>query len=253
MIEIDQIEPNPLQPRVGFDSVKLEELAASIRQSGVIQPIVVRPTDSGYEIIAGERRWRAAQKANLKVIPGIVQDVSDREMLALALVENVQRDDLSPIEEAMAYRLMAEQFELSQAEIARRVGRSRTAVTNTLRLLQLPIAVQQMVIASELSMGHARALLPLPESEQLRLAGRIVKEGLSVRNVERQVQRSLESPAPEKAQQRKDPNILKAEQRLEELWQTQVQIRLKGQRGEIRIYFHSEEELQRLFEELTNR
>jgi len=253
MIEIDQIEPNPLQPRVGFDSEKLEELAASIRQSGVIQPIVVRPASSGYEIIAGERRWRAAQKANLKVIPSIVQDVSDREMLALALVENVQRDDLSPIEEALAYRLMAEQFELSQAEIAQRVGRSRTAVTNTLRLLQLPIAVQQMVIADELSMGHARALLPLPEKEQLGLARRIVKEGLSVRNVERQVQRFLAPPTPEKRQQRGDPNVLKAEQRLEELWQTRVQIRQRGQRGEIRIHFHSEEELQRLFEELTNR
>jgi len=254
MLEIDQIQPNPLQPRVGFDPEKLEELAASIRQSGVIQPIVVRSAAEGYEIIAGERRWRAAQQANLKVIPGIVQDVSDQEMLELALVENVQRDDLSPIEEALAYRLMTEQFNLSQAEIAKRVGRSRTAVTNTLRLLQLPLDVQEMLITEELSMGHARALIPLAETEQRRLARLTAENGLSVRAVEQLVQRALKPPAHRGQSNRKnDPNVLQAEQRLEEIWQTRVQIRQRGPRGQILFHFHSAEELQRLFEELTNR
>ena len=137
-LDIDQIQPNPLQPRVSFDSDKLEELARSIAQSGILQPIVVRPASDGYEIVAGERRWRAAQRAGLTAIPCIVQDASDREMLELALVENVQRDDLSAIEEAQAYRLMVEQFGLSQSQIAEKVGRSRAAVANTLRLLQLP-------------------------------------------------------------------------------------------------------------------
>jgi ParB family chromosome partitioning protein len=251
-LEIEKIKPNPLQPRVAFDAEKLEELAASIRQSGVIQPIVVRPVVEGYEIIAGERRWRAAQQADLKVISAIVQDVSDREMLELALVENVQRDDLSPIEEALAYRLMVEQFELSQAEIAKRVGRSRTAVTNTLRLLQLPLAVQQMVITGALSMGHARALIPLPEKEQLKLAALIAAQGLSVRDVERRVQRILNPPVPKRPRS-KDPNVLRAEQRLEDVWQTKVQIRQRGQKGQILFHFHSEDELQRLFEGLTKR
>jgi ParB family chromosome partitioning protein len=250
MLEIERIQPNPLQPRAGFDSEKLEELAASIRQSGVIQPIVVRPASNGHEIIAGERRWRAAQKAGLKVIPSIIQDVSDHEMLELALVENVQRDDLSPIEEAQAYRLMVDQFHLSHSEIAKRVGRSRAAVTNTLRLLQLPSPIQQMVINGDLSMGHARALLPLGEKDQLKLAARIADHGLSVRDVERRVQRLLESPQGTR-QSEKDPNLLRAEQRLEEIWQTRVQIRTRGERGQILLHFHSEEELQRLFEKLS--
>lgn len=251
MLEVDQIRPNPLQPRVAFDSEKLQELAASIRQSGVIQPIVVRPAAGGYEIIAGERRWRAAQQADLKVIPSLIQDVSDREMLELALVENVQRDDLSPIEEAQAYRFMIDQFGLSQTEIATRVGRSRAAVANTLRLLQLPAAIQRMLVAEELSMGHARALIPLGEREQLNLAELAVAKGLSVRDIERRVQQILEPPPKLTRRTARDPNVLKAEQRLEEIWQTQVQIRQRGQKGQIVLHFHSEEELQRLFERLT--
>jgi len=252
MLDIERIHPNPLQPRVAFDAEKLEELAASIRQNGVIQPIVVRPLPDGYEIIAGERRWRAAQKADLKAVPGIVQDVSDRQMLELALVENVQRDDLSPIEEAQAYRLMIDQFGLSQAEIAKRVGRSRAAVTNTLRLLQLPLSIQQMLLADQLSMGHARALIPLPEREQLKLAKLTAKDGLSVRDIERRVQRILEPPILGDRRS-KDPNVLKAEERLEQVWQTKVEIRQRGQCGQILLHFHSDQELQRLFEELTNR
>lgn len=251
MLEIDRVRPNPLQPRVSFDPEKLEELAASIRQSGVIQPIVVRPAENGYEIVAGERRWRAAQKADLKMIPSIVQSVSDREMVELALVENVQRDDLSPIEEAHAYRLMVDQFGLSQAEIAARVGRSRTAVTNTLRLLQLPLPIQEMLLGDQLSMGHARALLPLPRKEQLKLAKRVASQGLSVRDVERRANRILHPRPQQKGSARKDPNILKAEEHLETVWRTRVEIRQSGQRGQILFHFHSEQELQRLFEELS--
>ena len=250
MLEIDQIKPNPLQPRVAFAPDKLAELAASIRQSGVIQPIVVRSAVDGYEIIAGERRWRAAQKAGLKKLPCIVQDVSDQEMLELALVENVQRDDLSPIEEAQAYQLMVDKFGLSHAAIAARVARSRSAITNTLRLLQLPSSIQEMVISEELTMGHARALLPLPQGEQLQLARRAVDRGLSVREVERRAKRTLSSPA-ERRQKRPDPNVTRAEQKLEAVWKTRVQIRQHGERGTIAFHFHSAEELQRLFEELS--
>ena len=250
MLEIDQIKPNPLQPRVAFAPDKLAELAASIRQSGVIQPIVVRPAAAGYEIIAGERRWRAAQKAGLKKLPCIVQDVSDQEMLELALVENVQRDDLSPIEEAQAYQLMVDKFGLSHAAIADRVARSRSAITNTLRLLQLPASIQEMVISEELTMGHARALLPLPQPDQLRLARQAVDRGLSVREVERRAKRILAPPA-ERQQKRPDPNVTRAEQRLEDVWKTRVQIRQRGERGTIAFHFHSAEELQRLFEELS--
>ena len=165
-LDVDQVRPNALQPRLGFEPDKLEELAASIKENGVIQPIVVRRKKGGYEIIAGERRWRATQKAELAKIPAIVQDVSDEKMLEMALVENLQRDELSPIEEAHAYQLLIEQFGLTQERVARRVGRSRTAVTNTLRLLQLPSSIQKEVIRGELSMGHARSLIPLSKKEQ---------------------------------------------------------------------------------------
>ncbi|MDA2936900.1 ParB/RepB/Spo0J family partition protein [Acidobacteria bacterium AH-259-A15] len=249
-LDLDQIQPNTLQPRIKFEVQKLEELAASIKENGVLQPIVVRQSENGYEIVAGERRWRAAQKAGLDRIPAIVQNVSDERMLEIALVENIQRDELNPIEEAHAYELLVEQFSLTQEEIARRVGRSRTAITNTLRLLRLPRAIQERVLNGEISMGHARALLPLPTQEQIPLAQQIVARGLSVREVERRVQRYQNPSKPRPVL--KDAHVRAAEQKLEERWKTRVEIRGHGTRGQIVLHFHSSEELDRLYEILLS-
>ncbi len=250
LLDVDQIRPNSMQPRVLFDDAKLEELAASIREKGLLQPVVVRPVDDGYELIAGERRWRASQRAGLERIPALVKDVSDPESLQLALIENVQRDDLSPIEEAQAYRLMVEQFGMTQEAVATSVGRSRASVANTLRLLQLPKAIQAMVSSGELSMGHARALLPLSPAQQNALAREIVRQGLSVRQTERRVQKLLAREQPSRRQGPRDPNLAAAERRLEERWQTRVEIRSRGGAGSIVLHYHSPEELDRLFEAL---
>lgn len=254
-LDIERISPSEFQPRVQFESEKLEELTASIAANGVIQPIVVRQNGNGYEIIAGERRWRAAQRAGLSRIPAIVQEVSDEKMVEMALVENIQRDDLSPIEEAHAYQLLVEQFSLNQEEVAKRVGRSRTAVTNTLRLLRLPKPIQQQLLSGEISMGHARALLPLAKDEQLELARQIATRGLSVREVERRVQRLTQTVdrATVGRPPSKDANLRAAEHKLEERWKTRVEIRRRGPGGQIVLYFHSEEELERLYEDLLPR
>ncbi len=247
-LDLDQIQPNPLQPRLQFEPGKLQELAASIKENGVLQPIVVRTSGGGYEIVVGERRWRAAQQVGLERIPAIVQHVSDEKMLELALVENIQRDDLSPIEEGQAYQLLADQFALTHEEIAYRVGRSRTAITNSLRLLRLPSLIQEKVMNEELSMGHARALIPLPRKDQLHLAEQIIARGLSVRETERRAQLCLDPPKPRTPT--KDPNLHAAEQKLEERWKTRVEIRRRGQRGKIILHFHSPDDLERLYQDL---
>ncbi len=247
-LQLDRIQPNPLQPRMQFEPEKLQELAASIKENGVLQPIVVRPSGGGYEIVVGERRWRAAQQVNLERIPAIVQQVSDEKMLELALVENIQRDDLSPIEEGQAYQLLADQFALTHEEIAQRVGRSRTAITNSLRLLRLPRLIQEKVMSEEMSMGHARALIPLSRKDQLHLAEQIITRGLSVRQTEQRAQLCLDPPKPRTTT--KDPNIRAAEQKLEERWKTRVEIRRRGQRGQIILHFHSPDDLERLYQDL---
>ncbi len=247
-LDLDQIQPNPLQPRLLFEPEKLRELAASIKENGVLQPIVVRGSGNGYEIVVGERRWRAAQQVGLERIPAIVQHVSDEKMLELALVENIQRDELSPIEEAQAYQLLAEQFALTHEEIAQRVGRSRTAITNSLRLLRLPRLIQEKVMNEEMSMGHARALIPLFRKDQLHLAEQIIARGLSVRETERRAQLCLDPPKPQTST--KDPNIQAAEQKLEERWKTRVEIHRRGKRGKIVLHFHSPDDLERLYQDL---
>ena len=248
-LDLEQIHPNPFQPRLRLDSATLDELAASIAQNGLLQPIIVRSRAQGYEIIAGERRWRAAQKAGLQRIPSIVQDISNQKMVEMALVENIQRADLTAIEEAQAYSVLIEEFGLTQEEVARQVGKSRTAITNTLRLLQLPRSLQQALLAGEISMGHARALLPLPHAQQLELAGQVASKGLSVREVERRVQESV--AAPRATGSPKDPHLEAAEQRLEQRWKTKVEIRRRRSRGQIVFHFHSEDELDRLYSELV--
>ena len=248
-LDLDQIQPNPLQPRLQFEPGKLQELAASIKENGVLQPIVVRGSGGGYEIVVGERRWRAARQIGLERIPAIVQHVSDEKMLELALVENIQRDELSPIEEGQAYQLLADQFALTHEEIAQRVGRSRTAVTNSLRLLRLPSFIQAKVMNEEMSMGHARALIPLSRKDQLHLAEKIVAHGLSVRETERRAKLCLEPPKP-RTPAAKDPNIRAAEEKLEERWKTRVEIRRRGRGGQIVLHFHSPDDLERLYQDL---
>ncbi len=246
-LDVDLIRPNGLQPRIQFEEGKLEELTASIKENGVIQPVIVRQSGSLYELVAGERRWRAARKAGLSRIPAIVQDLSDEKALELALVENIQRDELSAVEEAHAYRFLVEDFGLSHEDVARRVGRSRSAVANTLRLLKLPKPIQEMVVSGELSMGHARALLPLDKETQIEMARKIVKGGLSVRDVERRVQALQREPVSPPAP---DPNVRAASERLEDRWKTKVEIKRRGSSGRIVLHFHSEDELDRLYEGL---
>jgi ParB family chromosome partitioning protein len=247
-VELDRIRPNPFQPRIRMDSARLQELADSITENGVLQPIVVRSRPEGYEIVAGERRWKAAQQAGLSRIPAVVQDLSDEKMVEVAVVENIQRDELSPIEEAHAYHILIQDFRLTQEQVSQRVGRSRAAVANTLRLLRLPKAVQESLLDGKISMGHARALIPLTQAQQLKLARQIVSADLSVRQVERRVQALRRDPPSPPASL--DPNVKAAQQRLERLWKTRVQIRTRGSKGQIVFHFNSSEELDRLYENL---
>lgn len=240
---IEEIQPNPFQPRKVFRDSQLQELAASIREKGVIQPLVVRRKGDGYELIAGERRWRAAQKTGIKEVPIILRDVSDSEMLELSLIENIQRENLNPIEEAEAFKVLLEQFHLTQEEMGKRVGKDRTTITNTLRLLKLPPEIKQSLADGAISMGHARAFLSLDAVEKQRMALRkVLSAGLSVRQTENLVRRlrSKRDRAPVNKQEW-DPLI----EELQRALGTKVKIVGKG-RGRIEIEFYSPDELDRL-------
>lgn len=249
-LPVDQLSPNRFQPRADFDDAGMEELTESIRQQGIVQPVVVTPsTEGGYTIVAGERRWRAAQRAGLDEVPVIVKDVEDdRQLLELALVENLQRADLNAIEEAEAFRSLQEAFGLSQEQIGVRVGRSRAAISNALRLLGLPEDVQNMLRDGRLTAGQARPLLGLssPE-EQLELAKRAAAEGLSARQIEA-LARGERKPRKRKVSRGMDPDTAAAAERLTRRMQTKVEIKRRGQGGAVQIHFHSEEELMRLFD-----
>ncbi len=250
-LPIGQLQPNRLQPRSQFDDEGLEELAASIRAQGILQPIVVNQLGANtYAIIAGERRWRAAQRAGLVTVPVVLRDVrDDQHRLELALVENVQRADLNAVEEADAYRLLAEKFSLTHDQIAERVGKSRVAVTNALRLLRLPEAVLDLLRAGQLTAGQARPLLALADPEAaLRLAERAVRQGLPARAIEAMVSPndSKRRVAPEA-----EPHAAAAADKLTRLLQTKVEIDRRGKGGALRIRFHSEEELMRLYDLLV--
>jgi len=260
-IDLDRLTPNPQQPRSVFDEASLEELAQSIRRNGVIQPILARraatpssaPGEVRFEIIAGERRWRAAQRAGLLKAPVIIRDVPDDRLLEVALVENIQRDDLNPIEEAHAYRRLADDLKLTQDAIAAAVGKDRSSVANTLRLLRLPDEVRHLVSDGSLSMGHARALLALEsQAIQRQLAREIVAKGLSVRETEALVRRQSEPAPAGKPAKKKDPNTRAAEEQLRIALGTAVEIVRRGKGGRIQIEFTSEDELNRLFDTLTN-
>jgi len=259
-LPIDQLHPSRHQPRSWFDDAGLDELAASIRAQGVIQPLIVTPTGSGaYTIVAGERRWRAARRAGLKVVPVVVRQVrDDRQQLELALVENLQRADLNPIEEAEAFRSLQEGFGLSHEEIAERVGRARPAVTNTLRLLKLPSAVQDLLRAGRLTAGQARPLLALDDPDEiLRMAERAATEGLSARALEALAGAAAPADAPKRkrraAGRSVEPHAAAAAERLTQSLQTRVEIERRRRGGQIRIHFHSEEELMRLYDLLVEK
>jgi ParB family chromosome partitioning protein len=251
-LDIDLLSPNPSQPRVQMDDARLDELAQSIRTHGVIQPVLVRRVGDRLEIVAGERRWRAAQRAGLLKVPVVYRDIPDDKMLEVALIENIQREDLNPIEEAQAYRRLTDELHLSQEAIATSVGKDRATVSNYMRLLKLPAEVRNELASGALSMGHARALITLPtEASQRSVAREVVARGLSVRETETLVRHEI-SPSVPPEPKRLDPNTRAAEDRLKvALGTTHVRIIRKGQGGRIEIDFANEEELQRLYETMT--
>jgi ParB family transcriptional regulator, chromosome partitioning protein len=256
-LPLASIHANPMQPRTVFQAEKLEELAASIRANGIIQPIVVRQHLDGYQIVAGERRWRAAKIAGIVDVPVVVQDVDDPQMLELALIENIQREDLNPIETAHAYDRLSRELGLSHEEIGRRTGKDRTSITNIVRLLKLPKEVQLLVAEHRISMGHARAILGLPDATtQIQIAEKAAAQNLSVRQVEALVQELTADRPRDGSGSRKDraldPNVKAAIEEMERALGTRVRIvELSEQRGRIEIEYYSQVELDRLFQHIA--
>ena len=250
---IEELKPHHRQPRKTFDDRKMAELTASIEEKGIIQPLVVRRQDDYYQIIAGERRWRAAQKAGLDRVPVVIQDVSEDRALEIALIENIQREDLNPLEEAEAYRYLMDSFDLLQEEVATRVGKDRSTITNALRLLRLPEKVKNDLNENRLSMGHARALLALEQDEDIVEASQeIIRKKLSVRETEKLIKKirsmfGVRMPNPAVARL-VDPNLLALENSLQEQLGTQVILLTKGQGGRIEISYHDGDELSRILD-----
>jgi ParB family chromosome partitioning protein len=250
MLDIDRIQPGRHQPRADFSD--LEGLASSIKENGMVQPVIVRQEGGAYRLIAGERRWRAAQLAGLTRIPAVVRRIADDRLLEVALIENIQRKELNPIEEAQAYEILLSEMKLSQGDIARRVGRDRSSISNYLRILKLPSSIRDRIRDGTISMGHAKAIMALSDSgTQISVAEEIVRRLLSVRETEDRVAEIAKRP--DKAAGRKtsaargDPNIGAAEDRLCRALATKVRIHKKGVRGRIEIQFYSDDELDRLF------
>ena len=250
-VDIDLIEPNPDQPRSHFNEIKLEELAQSIRVNGLVQPILLRRVSSGrYQLVAGERRWRAAQRAGLHKVNAVIRSIPDAKLLELALIENIQRQELNPIEEALAYQRLIQALGLTQDEVAHRVGKDRSSIANYLRLLKLPEKIQKMLEDELLSMGHARALLGLEsENDQLRMAEEIIAGKLSVRETEQAVKRATSSPSIRESStaNTNDANIRAAELKLKRYLGTPVKINLNQNGGKIEIEFGSMSELDRVY------
>jgi ParB family chromosome partitioning protein len=255
MLELDRIRPSRWQPRADFGG--LDGLVASIRENGIVQPVIVRQEGDFYHLVAGERRWRAARMAGLTRIPAIVRHVSDDRLLEVALVENIQRKELNPVEEARAYEVLIDEMGISQTEIARRVGRDRSSISNSLRVLKLPKQVQGRLREGNLSPGHAKAIMAIPDAAtQIKVAEEAAQGLLSVRETEERVARLLREAGagrrrggrPAAAGGGRDPNVAAAEERLVRALATKVRIHQRGSRGRIEIHFHSEDELERLFD-----
>ncbi len=250
-IDIKKIVANEKQPRRGFDESKLEELADSMKQHGVLQPVILRKKGNKYELVAGERRWRAAAKAGIEKIPAIVRELNDSAVLVIALMEHLQREDLNPIEEAMAYKSLMDDFGLTQEELSKRVGKSRSQIANTVRLLNLDKEIQDLVYENKLTAGHARALLSIQDSkERLKLANMISKEALSVRQTEQLVKKLVDERSKAKKHKPKEinPVIIDVTERLQRTLGTRVKIKGNEKRGKIEIEFYSSEELERILE-----
>jgi ParB family transcriptional regulator, chromosome partitioning protein len=255
-LDLNDIKPNSKQPRKNFSDDKIDELARSIETHGVIQPIMVRPYGEGYEIVAGERRWRAARRASLKQIPCIIRDLNEEQNMLIAIIENMQREDLNPMEEADALNQMITKYGLTQEEVSKSIGKSRPYITNSLRLLKLPAEIQEMVVQGGLTNGHARAIAGIKEEKrQLQLANRIVKDGLSVRETEALANKENEGTGkrPLKAKARaKNREITDMEEELKTVLGTKVAINYGTRRGKIEIEYYSREELERLLELLLS-
>jgi ParB family chromosome partitioning protein len=251
-IPIERIRPNPRQPRQRIDPAELESLAASIREHGVLQPILVTETLDGYQLVAGERRFRASQQAGLERIPAVIRQLADRDQLELALVENLQRADLGPMEEAHAYQALASEFAMTHDQIAQRVGRAKSTITNTIHLLELDRAVQDAVVDGRLSAGHARAIGGLPTDQQARVATSVIDQGFSVRQTEEFVRR-LREPRTERASARprtSDPDLERVEDDLRRRLGTKVTLARSRKGGRIIIEFYSDDELSQLYDRL---
>ena len=252
-VKISSVEPNINQPRKQFDEDALLELSESVKQYGILQPLLVSDKKDYYEIIAGERRWRAAKLAGLKEVPVIVKEFTDQELVEISLIENIQREDLNPVEEAMAYKRLIDEFHLKQDEVAERVGKSRTAVTNSMRLLKLSEKVQQMLIDEMITAGHARAILAISDKEkQETVAMKVFDEKLSVRETEALVKRMLEPPKTEKKSKfttAEDAIYESLEEKMKSIMGTRVQIhRKKNDKGKIEIEYYSKDELERIID-----
>lgn len=257
LIKIQDIEPNSSQPRKKFDEDSLHELAESIKQYGILQPLLLQKKEKFYEIIAGERRWRAARLAGLQEVPAIVKEYSSQEIVEIALIENIQREDLNPIEEAAAYKRLISEFHLKQDELAEKVSKSRTAITNSMRLLKLAKPVQEMLIDDIISSGHARTLIPIEDKEkQVMIANRILDEKLSVRETEKLVKSLLEGKEKKKKEIKKDENEIfykDLEEKIKAIVGTKVSIQHKSKdKGKIEIEYYSQEELERITELLMS-
>lgn len=246
-LKITELEANQNQPRRFFDDQALQELSGSIKEHGVVQPIIVRKLDDSYQIVAGERRWRAARLAGLKTVPVIVKDYSNVQVMEIALIENLQRQDLNSIEEALAYKSLIEEHDLTQEEISEKIGKSRSAIANTLRLLNLQEEIKNMVVQGKISAGHARALLTVEDkNKQLEIANRIIDQQLNVRDIEKLVMQK--DNKDERKENRKDLEIVELEERLKKIFATKVNIIHKKNKGKIEIQYYSNEELERILE-----
>ena len=251
-IPVDRLSPNPFQPRRSFTEEGLEQLADSIRHHGILQPIVVRPSGDGYQLIAGERRWRAAQIAGLQRIPAVVRELDDPGMVQVALIENLQREDLNPIEEASAYRRLMDEFNMTQEQLSSTIGRSRPAIANAVRLLNLPTEIQRAVEERKLSEGHARCLLAISDQEdQLKVAAQIIANGLNVRQAEELVRGTTRDVSRETIRKRTsedDPDAVRLTQRLGERLGTRVKLSGSVRKGKLEIEYYSTEDLDRILE-----
>ena len=255
---IEEIIPNRSQPRKHFDESKLQELAESIKEKGILEPLIVRKTDQGYELIVGERRWRAAQKAGLKEVPVVVKEAERREALEISLIENLQREDLNPIEAAEAFKHLIEEFKISQEDLSKRIGKDRTTIANTLRLLKLPIEIRNQLLQNRITSGHARAILSLESKEkQKELCALIIKKGLSVREAEALAKRWSEKPKKSITAVKKkgdlETQLNSLQDSLRKYLGTKVQINRKGKRGKIEIEYYSHQDLERIVEAILGK